>query len=83
MILNQYSDIYKRANTGSTVPLANKNYILNMNICLPINDLEIYSNYFSEIYAKINDLKKENFELINLRKFLTPLFINNQVKGVV
>lgn len=77
-ILEKIKPIYKKANIGSTVPHANKSFIENIQIALPKN-VSYFSNFFDEIYSKININKKENLELASLRDFLLPLLMNGQV----
>lgn len=77
-ILNWQSVIYKKANTGSTVPHANRKFIETIKI--PISeDMKKFSNIFNEIFGKIIKNRKENQELISLRDFLLPLLMNGQV----
>lgn len=77
-ILQKYKDIYKKVNTGSTVPHANKDFIGNINVALP-KDLSFFNSTFTSISKKIILNKKENRELISLRDFLLPLLMNGQV----
>lgn len=77
-ILNCQSPIYKNANTGSTVPHANRKFIESMKIPIA-RDMTAYSNVFNEIYTKIIQNRQENKELISLRDFLLPLLMNGQV----
>lgn len=78
-ILNWQSPVYKKANTGSTVPHANRKFIESIKIPIA-KDMTAYSNVFNEIYKKIIQNRKENKELILLRDFLLPLLMNGQVK---
>lgn len=77
-ILKSNSENYKKANTGSTVPHANRKYIEAMKIALP-NNIHIFSDVFDNIQNKINHNKKENQELASLREFLLPMLMNGQV----
>lgn len=77
-ILQKYKDIYKKVNTGSTVPHANKDFIGNINVALP-KDLSFFNSTFTSISKKIILNKKENRELTSLRDFLLPLLMNGQV----
>ncbi len=77
-IINCHSMIYKKANTGSTVPHANRKYIETMRIPLS-KDMTKFSNTFDEIYKKIIQNRQENQELISLRDFLLPLLMNGQL----
>ena len=77
-ILSWQSVVYKKANTGSTVPHANRIYIEKIKI--PISrDMEKFSEIFDRIYEKVIQNKRENKELIALRDFLLPLLMNGQV----
>jgi len=78
MLLNENKLLYKKANTGSTVPHANKTFIENMKIALP-KDCTFYSNEFDSICQKIEELKKENKILELCKKYLLPLLINGQI----
>ena len=76
-ILSWQSVVYKKANTGSTVPHANRIYIEKIKI--PISrDMEKFSEIFDRIYEKVIQNKRENKELIALRDFLLPLLMNGQ-----
>ena len=77
-ILKSNFAIYKKANTGSTVPHANRKYIESMKIALPDNIYEI-TKILNDLQNKINHLKKENQELASLRDFLLPMMMNGQV----
>lgn len=77
-LLNSLKDIYKKVNTGSTVPHANKKYIESMYIPLAKN-MEKFSKIFENFYAQIIKNRKENQELTSLRDFLLPLLMNGQV----
>lgn len=68
----------KRANTGSTVPHANRRYIESMKIALPEN-MSFLSAVFDSIQDKINHNLKKNIELIALRDFLLPMLMNGQI----
>ncbi len=78
MLLNENKLLYKKANTGSTVPHANKTFIENMRIALP-KDCTFFSNEFDSICQKIEELKKENKILELCKKYLLPLLINGQI----
>ena len=78
VILSSRKNVYKKVNTGSTVPHANKKFIENMRV--PVTDnMSSFSRVFDEIYKKIELAKRENQELISLRDFLLPLLMNGQV----
>ncbi len=81
LIMKKYENIFKKVNTGSTVPHANKNYINDFCICMPkeTSERERLQNVFDDIIAKIIYAKKENQELVSLREFLLPLLMNGQV----
>lgn len=81
LIMKKLEPIFKKVNTGSTVPHANKNYINNFKICLPKDDelrFELQQNIVSCI-NKIVKNKEQNQELTSLRDFLLPLLMNGQV----
>ena len=77
-LLNSLKAIYKKVNTGSTVPHANKKYIESMYIPLAKN-MEKFSKTFENFYVQIIKNRKENQELTSLRDFLLPLLMNGQV----
>lgn len=77
-ILKSKQVVYKKANTGSTVPHANRSFIESMQICLPKN-VEKLAKRFDKIQETITHLKNENRELVSLRDFLLPLLMNGQV----
>lgn len=78
VILSSRKNVYKKVNTGSTVPHANKKFIENMRV--PVADnMSSFSRVFDEIYKKIELTKRENQELTSLRDFLLPLLMNGQV----
>lgn len=77
-ILKSNSEIYKKANTGSTVPHANRKYIESMKIALP-KDIKKLTKIFDDLQQKINHNRKENRELASLRDFLLPMLMNGQV----
>lgn len=77
-ILRANQKVYKRANTGSTVPHANRQFIESMKVALPPN-MNLQSQTFDKIQKVINRNKKENQELASLRDFLLPLLMNGQV----
>ena len=78
IILSSRKSVYKKVNTGSTVPHANKKFIENMRA--PVKDnMSSFSRVFDEIYKKIELAKRENQELTSLRDFLLPLLMNGQV----
>ena len=77
-LLNSLKGIYKKVNTGSTVPHANKKYIESMYIPLAKN-MEKFSKTFENFYVQIIKNRKENQELASLRDFLLPLLMNGQV----
>lgn len=68
----------KKANTGSTVPHANRRYIEGMKMALP-KDIKTLSNAFNVIQEQINHYRKEIIELSSMRDFLLPLLMNGQV----
>ena len=70
--------LYKRANTGSTVPHANRGFIEAMSVCIPRN-LQFFTKAFDDIQSLIVCAKEENRELASLRDFLLPMLMNGQV----
>lgn len=78
MILNTLKSVYIRANTGSTVPHANRRYIEQMKIAIPKNCL-FFSKTFDEIFYQIKLLNLQIKELNSLKTFLLPLLFNGQV----
>lgn len=76
--------IYKKANTGSTVPHANRKFIEAMRIAVPTN-IELFSKTFDTIQAKIEKCKEENQQLASLRDWLLPMLMNGQVgfEGII
>ena len=78
MLLNSYNVVYKKANTGSTVPHANTNFIKQMTIAIPKNCSNV-SEQFTKLFKKIENCRKENRELASLRDFLLPMLMNGQV----
>lgn len=78
MILNTLKSVYVRANTGSTVPHANRRYIEQMKIAIPKNCL-FFSKTFDEIFYQIKLLNLQIKELNSLKTFLLPLLFNGQV----
>ena len=81
LIMKKLEPIFKKVNTGSTVPHANKNYINNFKICLPKDD-KLRFKLQQSIVSCINKIvknKQQNQELISLQDFLLPLLMNGQV----
>ena len=79
MLLKGYMVVYKNANTGSTVPHANRSFIEKLKIALP-NDCSWISGQFDLIIAKQLQAKTENQQLASLRDFLLPMLMNGQVR---
>ena len=81
VIMKKYESIFKKVNTGSTVPHANKNYINDVYICLPMeqNIRNMLQQDINLLINKIIQNKKQNRELTSLRDFLLPLLMNGQV----
>lgn len=79
MLLQEKMPVYKKANTGSTVPHANRSFIENMKIAIP-KDCKLFSKEFDLFFAKIEQLRDENQQLISLRDFLLPVLMNGQVR---
>lgn len=72
---------YKVANTGSTVPHANKEFINNLTIELPDDSiLKKISSEFDKVYEQIRINNLENQELIYLKGYLIPMLMNGQIK---
>ena len=81
LIMKKFEVIFKKVNTGSTVPHANKKYINNFKIALPC-DFSTMQRLENNICLFINNIsinKKENQNLAALRDFLLPLLMNGQV----
>ena len=79
MMLTGNAVIYKRANTGSTVPHANRSFIEKMKIAMP-KDASYFSRQFDVLFEEIIGIKRENQQLASLRDFLLPMLMNGQVK---
>lgn len=79
MLLKANMAVYKRANTGSTVPHANRSFIEKMKVCLPANASYV-SNDFNLLFSKMFLAREENQQLASLRDFLLPMLMNGQVK---
>ena len=81
LIMRKYESIFKKVNTGSTVPHANKNYINNFRICLPKDNMQLekIQKHIIVNIKQINMRKRENKELVLLRDFLLPILMNGQV----
>ena len=82
LIMKKYESIFKKVNTGSTVPHANKNYINNFKIGLPKDNIQLekIQKHIIMNIKQINMRKRENKELASLRDFLLPLLISGQVE---
>lgn len=78
MILLTNKPRYIAANTGSTVPHANRKFIENMKFAVP-RDIKSFSDNFKDIFEQIYILRKENQQLTSLRDFLLPMLMNGQV----
>lgn len=81
MLLQEKMPVYKKANTGSTVPHANRSFIENMKIAIP-KSCKLFSKEFDSVFAKIKQLRDENQQLISLRDFLLPVLMNGQARVV-
>ena len=79
MMLTENAVIYKRANTGSTVPHANRSFIEKMIVAMP-KDASYFSGQFSVLFKKVIGVKEENRYLASLRDYLLPMLMNGQVK---
>lgn len=77
MLLNSHNVVYKKANTGSTVPHANTNFIKQMTIAIP-KDCSNISEQFKKLFKIIENCRKENETLASLRDFLLPMLMNGQ-----
>lgn len=78
LLLSSLKKVYVRANTGSTVPHANSQYIRQLKVCIPKN-CSVLSKEMDVIYEKISSLKEQLAELNSLKTFLLPLLFNGQV----
>lgn len=81
VVLNKYQKAIKKANTGSTVPHANKDYIQGLKIALPQSDklIELASRIDTVVKLQAN-IQKENLQLVFMRDLALPLLMNGQVK---
>lgn len=77
-ILKANSFVYKKANTGSTVPHANKHFIESMKLPIPKSCM-FFSYQLDKLYSKIHNCRCENRDLASLRDFLLPMLMNGQV----
>lgn len=77
MYLYTSKSIYKRANTGSTVPHANKTYINKMLWVVP-EDCSYYSKVLNNMFSQIENTRKQNAKLHSLRDWLIPMLMNGQ-----
>lgn len=78
LLLSSLKKGYVRANTGSTVPHANSQYIGQLKVSIPKN-CSVLSKEIDVIYEKISLLKEQLTELNSLKTFLLPLLFNGQV----
>ena len=62
--MKKLQPIFKKVNTGSTVPHANKNYINNFKICLPKDD-KLRFELQQSIVSCINKIVKNNIKNID------------------
>lgn len=79
MLLQSNMAVYKKANTGSTVPHANRSFIERMKTALP-DKMSSFEITFDQIFEYIISLRSENRELKSLRDWLLPMLMNGQVK---
>ena len=81
VIMQKYQSVFKKVNTGSTVPHANKDYISKFKVVLPQDDcLKNMAIKFDTWVQKQIQVWEENAELTSLRDFLLPMLMNGQVK---
>ena len=78
LLLNSLKKVYVRANTGSTVPHANSQYIGQLKVSIPKN-CSVFSKEIDSIFEKIISSKEQLNELNSLKSFLLPLLFNGQV----
>ena len=78
MMLKEHSAIYKKANTGSTVPHANAKFINQLKFPISKNN-SYFSKKLDVIFNQIKVCKDQNQELASLRDFLLPMLMNGQV----
>lgn len=78
MTLKEHSAIYKKANTGSTVPHANAKFINQLKFPISKNN-SYFSKKLDVIFNQIKVCKDQNQELASLRDFLLPMLMNGQV----
>ena len=72
LLLSSLKKVYVRANTGSTVPHANSQYIGQLKVSIPKN-CSVFSQEIDAIFEKIYSLKGQLKELNSLKSFLLPL----------
>ena len=81
VIMQKYQSVFKKVNTGSTVPHANKDYISKFKVVLLQDDcLKNMAIKFDTWVQKQIQVREENAELTSLRDFLLPMLMNGQVK---
>lgn len=81
VIMQKYQSVFKKVNTGSTVPHANKDYISKFKVVLPQDEcLKNMAIKFDTWVQKQIQVREENAELTSLRDFLLPMLMNGQVK---
>lgn len=81
VIMQKYQSVFKKVNTGSTVPHANKDYISKFKVVLPQDDcLKNMAIKFDTWVQKQIQVREENAELTSLRDFLLPMLMSGQVK---
>jgi type I restriction enzyme, S subunit len=79
-LMKRNEKTFKRVNTGSTVPHANKNYISNFKVAMPQDSiLKRLGIALETITSMQMSCFNENKELSFLRDYLLPLLMNGQV----
>lgn len=65
---------------GSIMQNVSQDTLKKVSICIPDKDVNIaYNNKIEVIMNKIQNIIKENQQIISLRDFLLPLLMNGQV----
>lgn len=74
------SGYWLNQSTGSTMPILNNELLSNLDILLPNDDLYIeFENKITDYFENIYNLQKENQYLKEIRDYLLPLLILEQV----
>ena len=79
LYLSANKPFYIKANTGSTIPHANRKFIEKMNVLIP-NNFKLFLNTINPIFEQIYHMESTTCELNQLKCQLLPLLINGQLK---